>query len=403
MGNGKISFGMGGVFAPPPELNAAAVQSYEAAGLDFVCYWDQLCMTFPRTIWTPDIVQAAEVYDIDCYMDAFALMTQAAMVTDRIELGIFAVDALRRPPPVLAQSFLTIDHIAKGRAWFTLGAGEVKQFRPWSIPREKPFGHLEECIKIIRMLAETKDLVNYDGPIWQLRNARLAFDPYENRCPPLFVACGPGRGIQICGDHADGWGTFVPPSGTPEWYAGQVDEVKRRAHAAGRDAENFTFFGGICCIVAPTDDEVTKATENLALRWDTAALVPGPSSWERFGAENPLGRDWSYPRDLVPMDWSREDALKIAQAVTPEMVRNLRICGTPQQVADQLQPYIDAGMNKIMIANYAELVLSGDWGDSMAGQNVVTQTMNIIRKRNGMSPMGSPGYRMPVNESDLSP
>jgi phthiodiolone/phenolphthiodiolone dimycocerosates ketoreductase len=65
----KIIFGMGGVFMPPPDLNVKAVQAYEKAGLDFVAYWDQLCMTFPRSIWTPDIVPAAATYDIDCYMD----------------------------------------------------------------------------------------------------------------------------------------------------------------------------------------------------------------------------------------------------------------------------------------------------------------------------------------------
>ena len=381
----KITFGMGGIFMPPIELNAQAVKRYEDEGLDFVCYWDQLCMTFPRSIWTPDIVPAAAVYDIDCYMDAFTLMTQAAMVTDKIELGIFAVDALRRPPPVLAQTFLTISHIAKGRAWFTLGAGEIKQFKPWSLPREKPFGHLEECIKIIRMLAETNDLINYDGPIWQLKNARLAFDPYGGKCPPLYVACGPGKGMEICGKHADGWGTFLPPSGPPDWYAEQVTEIKRQAKIAGRDPEQMTFFGGLCCIVAPTEKLVGEATHNLALRWDVASLVPGPSSWARFGVKSPLG-DWSYPRDLIPMDWSREDALKIANQVSPEMVRNLRFCGTPESVAKQIQPYIDAGMNKIMIANYGELVKSGDWGDALAGQSVVSQTYDIIRKKNGMPP-----------------
>ena len=84
----QIKFGLGGIFMPPAELNAQAVQGYEAAGLDFVAYWDQLCMTFPRSIWTPDIVPAAETYDIDCYLDAYALMTQAAMVTEELEIGL---------------------------------------------------------------------------------------------------------------------------------------------------------------------------------------------------------------------------------------------------------------------------------------------------------------------------
>jgi hypothetical protein len=34
----KIQFGMGGVFMPPADLNAQAVQRYEQAGLDFVAY-----------------------------------------------------------------------------------------------------------------------------------------------------------------------------------------------------------------------------------------------------------------------------------------------------------------------------------------------------------------------------
>ena len=385
----KISFGIGGMFMPPATLNAQAVQRYEKEGLDFVCYWDVLCSFIPRSIWTPDIVAAAAYYDIDCYMDAFALMAQAAALTEKIEIGLFATDTMRRPPAVLAQSFLTIDHIAKGRAWFTLGAGEIKQFTPYSHPREKPFGHLEESIKIIRMLGESKGVVNYDGPIWNLKNAILALQPYNNKMPPLYVASGPGRGMEICGKYSDGWGTFLPPTGSPEWYAEQVKEVKRIAESNGHNPDDMAFFGGITAIVAPTEDLVDIATQNLALRWDAASLVSGPEAWKRFGQENPLGEDWSYPRDLIPMNWSREDALKIANQVSPEMVRNLRCCGTPQSVADQLQPYIDAGMNKIMIANYGELVLSGDWGDALSGGGVVSQTYEIIRKRNGMPTLGA--------------
>jgi phthiodiolone/phenolphthiodiolone dimycocerosates ketoreductase len=84
------------------------------------------------------------------------------------------------------------------------------------------------------------------------------------------------------------------------------------------------------------------------------------------------------------MDWSREDALRIAEQVKPDDVRNVRFCGTPQSVADQLQPYIDAGLNMLLVGNYAELVLSGDWGDALAGQNVVADTYDLIRRRNGI-------------------
>jgi len=164
-----------------------------------------------------------------------------------------------------------------------------------------------------------------------------------------------------------------------------VKDVRRYAEEAGRDPDAMSLGAALTCIIAPTEDKVDEATSSLALRWDAAALVPGPDAWRRHGKENPLG-DWSYPRDLVPMDWSREDALRIAEQVQPEDVRNVRFCGTPQSVADQLQPYIDAGLNMLLVGNYAELVLSGDWGDALAGQNVVADTYDLIRERNGIAP-----------------
>jgi phthiodiolone/phenolphthiodiolone dimycocerosates ketoreductase len=383
----RLQFGIGGMLVPPAELNVTSVQRYEKEGFDFVAYWDILCSFIPRSIWTPDIVPAAEYFDIDCYMDAYALMAQAAAVTSKIEIGLFATDSLRRPPAILAQSFLTIDHIAKGRAWFAMGAGEAKQFAPYGLPREKPLAHLEECLKIIRLLGESDGLVDYEGPIWNLKNAILSLPPYNKKMPPLYVVTGPGRGMEICGKYSDGWGTFLPPTGSPEWYAEQVKNIKQIAEANGKDPEQLDFIGGVMAIIAPTEDLVDQATQSPALRWDAAALVSGPDAWKRFGQKNPLGEGWSYPRDLIPMDWSREDTLKIASQVAPEMLRNLRSCGTPQSVADQLQPYIDAGVNKILIANYAELVLTGGWGDATSGNGVISQTYDIIRKRNGMPTM----------------
>lgn len=92
-------------------------------------------------------------------MDVWSLMTSTAMVTNRVRIGLTATDALRRPPAVLAQQALSLDHFAHGRFFLTLGAGEVKQFTPYGLSREKPFTHLQESMKIIRLLWES------DGPV----------------------------------------------------------------------------------------------------------------------------------------------------------------------------------------------------------------------------------------------
>ncbi|MGH9034896.1 MAG: LLM class flavin-dependent oxidoreductase, partial [Acidimicrobiia bacterium] len=356
---------------------------YEAAGIDWITYYDQLNLTIPRSIWTPDIVPAAEFWDIDNWMDVWTLMTGSAIVTERITIALTATDALRRPPAVLAQAALSLDHYAKGRFILTLGAGEAKQFAPYGLPRNKPFGHLEESMKIIRLLWESDGPVSYEGPIWSLHNAILGLRPYEGRTPPLMVAGGPGKALELAGRLGDGWMVYLPPCGPPEWYAEQVETVRRHAEKAGRDPEALFFLTAYTGIVEETEDAVDEACNNLALRWDAAALVPNGNTGKRIGLRNPLGEDWSYPRDLVPMDWSREDALRIARLVAPETVRKLRLAGTPPQAAAHIQQYVEAGSNVVLLCNYADLVRTGAWGDELSGTTTCLQVFDLLRGFNG--------------------
>jgi phthiodiolone/phenolphthiodiolone dimycocerosates ketoreductase len=58
-------------------------------------------------------------------------------------------------------------------------------------------------------------------------------------------------------------------------------------------------------------------------------------------------------------------------------------------VADQLQPYIEAGCTWLNILNFTSLVGSGDFGDAVAAQGLVTDTINDLKARNGQ-PVASP-------------
>ena len=57
------------------------------------------------------------------------------MLTERLELMLMAVDVFRRSPNILAQQILSLDHLSKGRGIVCIGAGEMKQFKPYGIPR----------------------------------------------------------------------------------------------------------------------------------------------------------------------------------------------------------------------------------------------------------------------------
>lgn len=376
-----LKFGLTGVSFPPIEAGIDAAKAYEAAGVEFLAYWDQLSLTIPRSIWTPDLVPAAKYWDIDTWLDSWQAMAAAALATEKIEF--MTVSDCRRPPPIIAQQALTLNNISRGRFMLCMGAGETKQFAPYDLPRDKPFGRLEEGMKILRMFFDSNEPIDYDGPIWSLKNAIVGLPAYGDKPPPLMIAGGPGRAMRIAGQLSDGWMSYLPPCGTPEMYAEQVQDLRKRTEEAGRDPDDLIIMLGTACVVADTEQEVDDACKSPALRWDAAALCPDGESFRRMcGRDNPLGPEWSYPRDLIPMNVGRDEALEIVEQLTADDVRAARFCGTPPQVADQLQPYIEAGATHVLALNYADLVLTGDFGDATGGGGAMLELIDVMRQRN---------------------
>jgi len=371
-----------------PELNRAIGRMYEQQGYDFMIWSDQMMLTIPRSLWTPDLVPASESWDIDTFMDTWPLMTDVAIHTDEIRLGTTVFDAIRRPPANMAQLALTLDHYSKGRFFLAMGAGEVKQFTPYGIAHDKPFGHLEESVKIIKLLMDAEGVVNYEGPIWSLRNAVLPLMPYGGKRPPILIAGGPGRAVRIAATIADGWITYVPTCGSPDWYGEQVAEARRLAEESGRDPDELIFYLLAMNIIESTEDRVDQLIQSPIARWDAAAVVPGPQCYQDWDlGAHPIRPDYAYPAHLIPTDWSREDALKIIDATPSEVVRRARACGTPRQVAAQLQPYIDAipAANQcwINVINYASFLGGGAFGDPDSQVDLVLETCNHLRALNG--------------------
>ncbi|MBY8862931.1 LLM class flavin-dependent oxidoreductase [Nocardia sp. CA2R105] len=372
-----VKFGVSGIPFPPIVNVLAAAKSYEQSGYDFILEGDQLNFTIPRSMWTPDIVKAADKMDVDWWMDPWVLASAQALVTEKIQFCVLS-DALRRTPVNLAQLLLSMDHVSNGRTVLTTGAGEVKQFTPYGIPRKKPFGHLEECVKIIKMFCDSSDPIDYEGPIWNLKDAILALPPVDKtRTPDIWVAGGPGRSIEITGKHADGWMSYFPGCGSAEQFAELRAGARRHAEEAGRDPDSLSFCGLFLCLLEENEAAVEELTHNLALRWDAAVMAPSGASWRQWNPNNPphpLGDDFSYARDLIPMEWERDEAIRIAESVPPEVVRQSKFTGMPEQVAAQIAPYLKEGITHCVVVNYGQAVTTGDWGESITKATLLLDT-----------------------------
>jgi phthiodiolone/phenolphthiodiolone dimycocerosates ketoreductase len=377
-----VKYGLNPVEFPPVSAHRAAVQAYDQAGLDFLTYWDQHCLTIPRSLWTPDICPAAEMFHIDAWLEPWPLLTDAAIHTEQIRIGLSASDVARRTPDVLAQLALTLDHYSEGRFFLALGAGENKQNTPYGIERDKPFARLEETLKLLKLWFSTDEPIDYDGRFYKVKSGGVSTPAFTEGGPPLLVAGGPGKAMKYAAQLADGWVSYFPGS-APDEYPEQVQEFNRLAEEVGKNPDEMTRLMLFGAVLGDTEEQVEEMIRNPIIRWDSAALVPGGHAWKRHGEINPLGEDFAYVRDLYPMEWSREDALKVAEQVSPDMVRNMKFSGTPQQVAEMIQPFIEAGATHVMIGDYGALVNSGDMGQAVEGSRRLAECFDHLRRLNG--------------------
>jgi len=70
----------------------------------------------PEEAWRPETTSAARVVpSLDALLDPLQVLAVTATRIGRVDLGTSVTEAIRRHPMSLAQSFVTLDHLAKGR------------------------------------------------------------------------------------------------------------------------------------------------------------------------------------------------------------------------------------------------------------------------------------------------
>ena len=106
-------------------------------------------------------------------LEGWTLLTAAATVSERLELGVLATGNTYRNPALLAKMCSTLDHIADGRMVLGLGAGWYDREHAaygWKFPslRERS-DRLEEAADLIRLLftKPVDEYVSFEGKYYQ--------------------------------------------------------------------------------------------------------------------------------------------------------------------------------------------------------------------------------------------
>lgn len=351
-------------------------------------YWADLARTAERGkldgIFLADIVGVYDVYKgspapvIETgaqipVNDPLMPISAMAYVTKHLGFGV-TVNTTYEPPFLLARRMSTLDHLTKGRIGWNIVTGYLD-----SAARSMGFDKLpehdarydaaEEYLEILYKLwegswddgavlrdrergifadASKVHAVSHQGQYYKMEGIHLA-EPSPQRTPLLFQAGASARGQDFAARHAEC--VFIAGP-TPQSARPTVDALRAKTLANGRGADAIKILSLITVVVGKTEAQAQEKLEDYRRHASIEA------SLAHYSAS--VGVDFSkYELDDV-IDQSSTNANQSAlatitkQAAKPvtkrqiidQMVLGSRmkpIVGSPEQIADTLQRWIEEG------------------------------------------------------------
>jgi len=310
---------------------------------------DHMVSFWPDSIWTPEFTDLATVSPSPHrHLDGMAVAAAAAVLTENVPLVTSVIDTVRRHPAMLAQSALTIDHLAKGRFVLGLGSGETENTVPYGFDFAKPVSRFEEALEVIRLLWDSDGPVDFDGQFYHLHHARLDTEPYQGKNPEIWIGASGPRTLEIVGRYADGW--WPTGAWNPDDYAEKLATVRASAERAGRDPMAITPCYIQVCLIGRDDAALADILEAPLVK--AFLLQVSAELLASLGYKHPMGENWRGYQDIDPATLTRDRIVEFLGRVDPESILAVVPHGTPKQVAAIIAEYVDAGLRVPKILDY---------------------------------------------------
>lgn len=267
-------------------------------------------------------------------------LTQVAAVahhTKSIRIGIAVTPVYTRTPAVIAASVNVLGQVLPGR--FVMGIGSSSQtiMGQWNgIPLDKPLTRVKETAQLVKsMLTGAKS--DFQGQTLSSRGYRQA--PLEDP-PPLYIGALRPKMIEMAAEFGDGvifnlW----PQSALPK----MMEHVKIGAERAGKRVEDVEIVNR-AMVFATDDKEAGRALFRAAFAPYYATPV-----YNKFLA-------WAGYRDAadtITEGWAQKDRSKTSGALTDELIDEIAIIGTEQEIQARIQADADGGVHTHIIAPMA--------------------------------------------------
>jgi alkanesulfonate monooxygenase SsuD/methylene tetrahydromethanopterin reductase-like flavin-dependent oxidoreductase (luciferase family) len=238
---------------------------------------------------------------------------------------------------VLAASVNVLGQVLPGRFIMGIGSSSQTIMGQWNgIPLDKPLTRVRETAQMVKSMLKGEKS-DFQGDTLTSRGYRQA--PLENP-PPLYIGALRPKMIEMAAEFGDGvifnlWPQSVLPK--------MMEHVKIGAERAGKKLEDVEIVNR--AMVLATDDK--EAGRNIF----RAAFAPYYATpvYNKFLA-------WAGYDDAastITKGWAQKDRNMTSGALTDEMIDEIAIIGSEEEIQARIQADADGGVHTSIIAPLA--------------------------------------------------
>ncbi|WP_256868263.1 LLM class flavin-dependent oxidoreductase [Candidatus Entotheonella palauensis] len=346
--------------------------------------------------------------------DPALLISAMAHVTENLGFA-FTSSVLQTHPFTFARQISTLDHLTRGRvAWnvvtsylsnaaASLGLGGLPT-------HDERYDRADEYLDVTyklwegsweddavlrdtkrRMYADPAKVhpINHVGKHYEVAGPHLC-EPSPQRTPLLFQAGSSTRGREFAAKHAEC--VFIVTSrASLSGTASIVKDIRAQAVRQGRRPEDVRFFQGLTPVVGGTEAEA-KAKEAAYIEQanfeGSLAHMSGSIGVDlgTINLDQPLATfDFQSVRGSVKglIESSPDKSATFRDLIRSRMLRQF-LTGTPEQVADELQAWFEAGVDGF---NLVYTVTPGTFVDFIDGVVPVLQARGLVQREYAPGPL----------------
>src|SRR3954454_15883955 len=245
--------------------------------------------------------------------DGFTPLALSAAWTEKMRLGTGIVGVFQRGPALLAQEAAALSDASEGRFVLGIGSSSDRIIEGWNqIPFEKPLSKVRETLEFLRVALAG-----------ERTSTRFKLETKPAHEIPIVLAALRGKMLELAVEQADGAFTnFLPLAGLPKVTA-QLEGAP----------EGFELLCRFFCI--PGEREQVEPLARFM--FSSYITVPVYEAFYRW-----LG----YGEKIDPMveAWGQGHRQAAAAAAPWELIEEMFIYGTPEQMKERLGAFVEGGI-----------------------------------------------------------